>query len=174
MFPLLTKGCIFWPIPCTEGSLVYHTYCDKRQSWGQQRSMSHIAHPRNQFKSITHLRKATCMKYIISLIRRRKTPFNIIFFLRNEWSSFVKPWSPFTEECFVPKFVENRPVVLRKKIFNLCKCISTILLLFLLGKRHGPSFQQIWISFPQECIVLSLIALAPWFCRRRFFIKFKT
>ena len=48
--------------------------------------MGHIAHLRNQFKSINTFKKG--YDYIITLIRRGKVPY--ISFMRIEWPLFVK------------------------------------------------------------------------------------
>ena len=80
------------------------------------------------------------MKYIITSIRRKNT---IISFMRFKWPLFVKSWVTFAQGYFVPSLVEIGPMVLKKKIFELGKRISTFfLLLYLLGKGHGPSFEK--------------------------------
>ena len=61
--------------------------------------------------------------------------------------SHLHPWS---------SLFETSPVVLKKKIFKLGKCISTIMLSFPPGKGHCPSLEQTWISFNQGCFVPSL------------------
>ena len=63
--------------------------------------------------------------------------------------------------CFVPSLVENRPMVLEKKIL---KCLKSFLLLPPLERRCGCSFEQTEIPFTQErfCKVLVEIrALKP-------------
>ena len=49
----------------------------------------------------------------------------------------------------MPSFVEIGPVVLKKNIIKLGKCISTILILSLFGKGHCSSVEQTWIPFTQ-------------------------
>ena len=60
-----------------------------------KRPMGHIAHLRNQFKSINMFQQS--YGYIITLIRSGRT---IISFLRIECSMFIKPWVPFNQVKF--------------------------------------------------------------------------
>ena len=80
--------------------------------------MGHIAHLRKQFKSIN------TYDYIITLIKRRKKT------LLTSWefigSSFDQTWITFTQECFVPSWVEIGPVVMEKKIFKYFQLKFTI------------------------------------------------
>ena len=49
------------------------------------------------------------------------------------------------------KFSWIGPVFLEKKIYKLGLCIFVISSLYPLWKRRGPSFEQPWIPFTQEC-----------------------
>ena len=55
-------------------------------------------------------------------------------------------------------------MVLEKKILKLRQCFFAISLLSLLVKGRGPSFEQNWISFTQECFVPSLVEMWPSGC----------
>ena len=103
--------------------------------------MGHIAHLRNQFKSINTLHQTN--GYIITLIRSGKK--NVISFLRIECSIFVNPWVPFTH--FLPSLVEIGLVVLKKKTLNFISVFSLFLYDLPLGKGSAPSFEQFWIPF---------------------------
>ena len=70
-----------------------------------------------------------------------------------------KYWIIFTQECFVPTFVEVGPVVLEKKIFNSCQFIFFISQLSAIWDGLGPSFEQTWILLTQGCFVPSLIEI---------------
>ena len=76
--------------------------------------------------------------------------------------SFEQTWILNTQECFMPCWVGISPVVLEKKIFEICLCIFAIALLSPIGKLWGPSFEQTSIYFTQGCF------LPKWFWRRRF------
>ena len=106
-----------------------------------KRPMGHIAHLRNQFKSINTLHQTN--GYIITLIRSGKK--NVISFLRIECSIFVNPWVPFTH--FLPSLVEIGLVVLKKKTLNFISVFSLFLYDLPLGKGSAPSFEQFWIPF---------------------------
>ena len=51
---------------------------------------------------------------------------------------------------FVSSLGEIGRVVLLKNIYEIPKCISTMLVLSPLEKDHGPSFEQTWIPFTQD------------------------
>ena len=121
--------------------------------------MNNIAHRRNQLKS----RNTCTQRYEIynKIIRGRKNPL-FFFFLRIQWSLFIKHWVPFTQGCFAPRLVENCPVVLNRKIFKLGKSISTIMLLSPLGKVHCPLLKS-----PSPKNALWKFGW-NWFCKRRF------
>ena len=51
-------------------------------------------------------------------------------------------WAGPSFERFVPCLIENDSEILEKNIFQFCRCILAILLLSILGKRRGPSFEQ--------------------------------
>ena len=76
-------------------------------------------------------------------------------------TSFEQIWITFTQGCFVPRFVEIGPVVLKKKMFKVCICILAISLLSPLEKEHDPSFEQIWIPITQGCFLPSLVEIGP-------------
>ena len=97
-------------------------------------------------------------------LERRKT---IISFLITEWSLFIKPRVPFTQECFVPSFDEIGPVVLERKIFKFRQYIFAISLLSPLGKGRFPTFERTRLPFTKGCFVLHWLKLACWFLRRR-------
>ena len=61
--------------------------------------------------------------------------------------------------CFVPSLVEIGSVVLEKRFLKFFNVVFAISLLSTLGKGCGPSFEQSWISFSQECFVLSLVEI---------------
>ena len=65
--------------------------------------------------------------------------------------------------------VEIGPVVLEKKILKFRKCIFAISKESPLGKRKGPSIEQSWIPFTQECNVLSLVEIGPVVLDRKIF-----
>ena len=67
-----------------------------------KRPIGHIAHLRNQFKSMNTLEQ-NFETYQNHWLGEQKT---MISFLRIEWSLFVKPWAPFTQRCFLPCLVE--------------------------------------------------------------------
>ena len=102
-------------------------------------------------------------------LERRKT---IITFLITEWSLFVKPRVPFTQECFVPSFVEIGPVVLERKFFKFRQCIFAISLLSPFGKRHFPSFERTRLPFTKGCFVPSLVEISPVVREKKIF-KFR-
>ena len=107
-----------------------------------KRSMGHIAHLRNWFKSINSFVES------YDDLERRKP---IIFFFVIKWSLFVKPWVPFTQRCFMPSLDEIDPMVPQKKIW-FCQCIFVILLLSPLGKGVALHLNKL-----QICFVLSLV-----------------
>ena len=76
-------------------------------------------------------------------------------------TSFEQIWITFTQGCFVSRFVEIGPVVLKKKMFKVCICILAISLLSPLEKEHDPSFEQIWIPITQGCFLPSLVEIGP-------------
>ena len=102
--------------------------------------MGHIAHLRKQFYSIN------TYHYIITLIRRRKNPLSSFWDLHG--FLFDQTSIPFTQGCFVQSFVEIVPVV-QEKILKFCLCIFVTSLSSLLGKRHGPSFEQLKCLHPK-------------------------
>ena len=92
----------------------------------------------------------------------------ILKFLQCNFFLIISPWKsiwPFiwtnlnplhNQGCFEPSFVEIGPMVLEKKIFKFRQGIFPILLLSLLGKGCGPSFEQTWIpSLPQVSLKLA-------------------
>ena len=87
----------------------------------------------------------------------------MISFFRIEWSSFVKPWFPFTKGRFVPSLFVLAQWFWRR-FLNLVNVFPLFLLLSPPGKGHGPSVEQPWISF--TCQVW--LKLTLWFCRIRF------
>ena len=60
------------------------------------------------------------------------------------------------------------PVVLEKIFLKCCQRIFAILFSFPLGKGWGPSFEETWIHFIQDCFVPSLVEIRLWFWRTRF------
>ena len=64
---------------------------------------------------------------------------------------------PLPRGCFVPNFVEISPVVLERKIDEICQCILSISLLYALRKRRAPSLTWTWISFTEKRFVPSLL-----------------
>ena len=74
--------------------------------------MGHIAHLRNQFKSIHTFQQ----RYGYIIFGAEKT---IISFLRIECSIFVKPWVLFNKWHFVPSLVKIGTVLLEKKIIQI-------------------------------------------------------
>ena len=80
---------------------------------------------------------------------------------KRAWPLIEQTWFPITQGCFVPSFVEIGPVVLKKKIFEVRRCIFAISLLSPLGNGRGPSYEHTWIPITQECFVLSLVKIGP-------------
>ena len=139
--------------------------------------MGHIAHLRNQFKSINTF--AQSYDYIITLIWREKND-HLLFdnwmplISKNKKTYFVifrnnlplekevvlylkKKWIPFTQGCFVPKLVEIGPVVL-DNVFSLFRNYLPWEKGMTLNLNN---FEQIWIFFIQECFVPSLVEIGP-------------
>ena len=120
--------------------------------------MGHIAHPRNQFKSIN------TYDYIITLIKRKNTLLTLWEFI---CSSFEETWNSFTQQCFVPRLVEIGLVVLEESNFSR-QCIFAIHnylplekgRVLLLNKLESPSLKgalcHVWLK------------LSQWFWTRRF------
>ena len=128
-----------------------------------KRPMGHIAHMRNQFKSINTFVQSNA--YIITLICRGKND-HLLFI--TEWSLFVKHWVPFIKGCFVPSFVEIGSVVLKKIfVFKFRQFIFAISWLSPFGKGRDPSFEQTWIPFSQGCFVPRLFEIGPVVLEKR-------
>ena len=94
---------------------------------------------------------------------------NIIDFKRIFGSSFEETWIPFTQGCFVPSLVEIGSVVLEKKIFKFCQCISAISLSSPLDKK-GVTLHLNKLEFPspKDASHQVWLKLAQRFWRRRF------
>ena len=73
--------------------------------------------------------------------------------------SFEQNWFPFTQECFVPSFVEVGSGVLEKKILQSFQRIFTISQLSPLWEGLDPSFEQTWIPFTQGYFVPGLVEI---------------
>ena len=111
--------------------------------------MGHIATLRNQFKSKLWL-------YHNVDLERKKA----IIFLKIEWSWFVKPGVPFTNDCFVPSLVEIGQVVL-ENIFKFRQCIFAISYLSPLGKGVALYLNKIESLFTQGCFAPCLVEISP-------------
>ena len=82
---------------------------------------------------------------------------------------FEQTWVHFTKGSFVPGLVEMGSVLLEEKIFKFCQyslwslnfvnIFSQFANISPFEKRHGPSFEQTWIPFTQECFVTMLLKL---------------
>ena len=81
-----------------------------------------------------------------------------------EWSLFVNPWVPFTQECFVPNLVIVGPVheVLEKKIFKFCQGVLLHRDYLSSWKERDLLFEQNWIHFTQGCFIPSLVEIRNW------------
>ena len=79
--------------------------------------------------------------------------------MRIKWFFFEQTWIPFTQGCFVPSLVEIGSVVLERKIFEFRQIILAISKLSSLWRGQGPSFEQNWIPFTEECFVPSLVKI---------------
>ena len=82
--------------------------------------MGHIAHLRNQLKSINTFEKS--YDYIITLIRRGKNSF--ISFLRIEWSLFVKPWVSSPKDASCQVWLKLAPWFLRGRFLNFVNAFA--------------------------------------------------
>ena len=103
-------------------------------------------------------------------VRQRIFPISLLSPLRKGCGpSFEQIWIPITKGCFVPSLVEIGPVVFKKKIFKVRQCIFVISLLSPLRKWRGPSFEQTWIPFTQECFVPSLVEIGHVVFKKKFF-----
>ena len=83
------------------------------------------------------------------------------FFIISPWKR-VGPFiwtnlNPLHPRCIAPSLVEIGSVVLEKINFTFCQFIFAISLLSSLGKRLGPSFEQIWIPITPRCFVPSMV-----------------
>jgi hypothetical protein len=58
------------------------------------------------------------------------------------------------------------PLVLEKKIFENFQCIFTLLLLYPLGEKLSPSFEQFESPSPKDDLCQVWLNLAKWFWRR--------
>ena len=61
----------------------------------------------------------------------------------------------------MPSWAEIGPMVLKKKIFQVCQCIFPFSLLSPLTKKRDPSFEQTGIPITQGCFVPSLVKIGP-------------
>ena len=111
-----------------------------------KRPTGHIAHLREQFKSIN------TYDYIITLIKQ-KNQENWMVFNMNKFES------PSSKDALV----EIGPVVLEKKIFKFCQCIFTISTIISPWKRVGPFIWTNLYPFHSRvwCFVPSLVEFGP-------------
>ena len=72
--------------------------------------------------------------------------FAIFSTLRRARLLFELNWTIYTQGYFVPRLIDNGPMVL-KNIFKSTQCIFTIFLLSPLWEGCGPPFEQTWIPF---------------------------
>ena len=77
--------------------------------------------------------------------------------------------SSYHSDDFVPSLLEIGLVVLEKKIFKSCQCISIISQWSLLWEERGPSLQQTWIPLTQGYFVPSLLEIGPVVLERKIF-----
>ena len=116
-----------------------------------KRPMGHIAHLRNQFKSIN------TYHYIIRWWGgKKKTELNGSSVLH-----LNKIFNPLTQRYFVPCLVEICPGVLEKKILKFRQSIFSISYISPLEKRRGPSFEQTSTLFNQGWFVPILVEIGP-------------
>ena len=121
-----------------------------------KRSMDHIAHLRNQFKSINIFVQS--YDYIYCWFRKEKQNNHLFFY-----NQIVLT---FTQVCLMRSLVEFDPKIMQKKIFrsrHFCYFVT-----FSPLKGTGPLFEETFIPFTQGCFVLCLDKLVQWFLRWRF------
>ena len=87
--------------------------------------------------------------------------YDILSFLRIEWSSFVNTWVLLIQGFFMSSLIEIGPVIMEKNIFKLCQCMVALSLLSRLRKGHGPPFKQTWILYIQGSFVPGLVEMGP-------------
>ena len=101
---------------------------------------------------------------------------NLLMYFRNfeiisPWirngPSFEQTWIPFTQGYFVPSLVEIDPVVLEKKIFQICQCISQFRNYLSLEKGEALHLNKIESPSPKDALCPVWLKLAQWFWRRR-------
>ena len=111
--------------------------------------MGHIAHLRNHFKSINTFQQS--YGYIITLIWSRKKPH---YFLLKNWMLYIcKTMSPLHPRSLVE--IGSVDYYFSLMYFHYFVIKTS------LWKGSGPSFEQTWISFTQECFVPSLVVIEP-------------
>ena len=103
--------------------------------------------------------------FITRLIWRGKN--TIISHLITEQSFFVKPWVPFTQECFAPCLVEISPVVIEKKSFKFCNVFLVFLHDVPLEKGMALYLNKLESPPPKDALCQFWLKLAQWFLRRR-------
>ena len=120
-----------------------------RKSCINKRPMDHIAHLRNQFKSINTFVQSYDLE---------RSKHHLIFIIK--WSLFVS----FTQGCFLPSLVESDPMVLQKNIFRFRQCLF---------RNYLPPWKQA-LPFsleslaPKDTLCRVWLKLAQWFWKRRF------
>ena len=109
--------------------------------------------------------------------RRLGKVFNNVFVVFCSYLHFEKgvilhlkktTWIFFTQGFLVPNLVENGAVVL-ENIFKSSQCIFNISQLSPLWEGCGPSFDQTWIPFTQECFEPILVDFGPVVLKKKIF-----
>ena len=70
----------------------------------------------------------------------------------------------------MPNLGEIWNVSLEKGIFKYRQCIFAISEISPIGEGHGPSFEQTWIPFIQECFVPSLVEIGSVVLEKKIFL----
>ena len=116
-----------------------------RPLYFNKRPIDHIAHLRNQFKSINIFKQS--YDYIIMLISRKN---QLSPFLRIEWSFIVKLWVPFSLGCFVPILVEIDHWLCRGKCLKLVNVFSLFCYNLPLEKSVALHLNKLEVPSPKD------------------------
>ena len=117
--------------------------------------MGHIAHLREQFKSMN----TYDYMYNITLIKIWKEPLST--FWESNASSFEQTWIPFHPKMLCAKLGWVGKVVWRWRFFKTSSMYFRYFVIISPWKRTGPLFEQICNPIIQGCFVPILVEIGP-------------